>query len=142
MERWIIDTYLPSYLIKFTYSEKATKIKVKISHFFLLYTVFFWCAIYSNFFGLHLLNVFVFIFFWTILMEVIWIFLSLAIYKLSYSDSMNIANDRSKCHFPKGMVFCYPNCSDLLWEKIVLVMENNFSNLRLKAENLQKFWDH
>ena len=24
------------------------------------------------------------------------------------------------------MVFCYQNCSDLLWEKIVLVIEKNF----------------
>ena len=40
------------------------------------------------------------------------------------------------------MVFCYQNCSDLLWEKIVLVIEKNFWNLRLKAENLQNFWDH
>ena len=41
-----------------------------------------------------------------------------------------------------GMVFCYQNCSDLLWEKIVLVVEKNFWSLRLKAENLQKFSDH
>ena len=40
------------------------------------------------------------------------------------------------------MVFCYQNCSDLLWEKIVLVIEKNFWNSRLKAENFQKFWDH
>ena len=40
------------------------------------------------------------------------------------------------------MVFCYQNCSDLLWEKIVLVIEKKFWNSRLKAENLQKFWDH
>ena len=40
------------------------------------------------------------------------------------------------------MVFCYQNCSDLLWEKFVLVTEKNFWNSRLKAENLQKFWDH
>ena len=38
------------------------------------------------------------------------------------------------------MVFCYQNCSDLLWDKIVLVIEKNFWNLRLKAKNLQK--DH
>ena len=45
--------------------------------------------------------------------------------------------------FPKfEMVFCYQNCSHLLWEKIVLVIKNNFWNLRLKAENLQKIWDH
>jgi hypothetical protein len=35
------------------------------------------------------------------------------------------------------MVFCYQNCSDLLWEKIVLVIEKNFWNSRLKAKNLQ-----
>ena len=40
------------------------------------------------------------------------------------------------------MVFCYQNCSDLLWEKIVLVIEKNFWNSRLKAKNLQNFWDH
>ena len=40
------------------------------------------------------------------------------------------------------MVFCYQNCSDLLWEKIVLVIEKNFWNSRLQAKNLQKNWDH
>ena len=44
--------------------------------------------------------------------------------------------------FRLTMVFCYQNCSDLLWEKIVLVVEKNFWNLRLKAENLQKIGDH
>ena len=29
------------------------------------------------------------------------------------------------------LVFCFQNCSDLLWEKIVLVMEKNFWNSRL-----------
>ena len=33
----------------------------------------------------------------------------------------------------KIMVFCYQNCSDLLWENFL-----NFS----RAENLQKFWGH
>ena len=37
------------------------------------------------------------------------------------------------------MVFYYQNCPDLLWEKIVLVIEKNFWNLRLKAENLKFF---
>ena len=37
------------------------------------------------------------------------------------------------------MVFCYQNCSDLLWKKIVLVNEKNVWNLRLKAKNLQNF---
>ena len=36
------------------------------------------------------------------------------------------------------MVLCYQNCFDLLWEKIDLVIEKNFWNSRLKAENLQK----
>ena len=40
------------------------------------------------------------------------------------------------------MVFCYQNCSDLLWEKMVLVIEKNFWNSRLKEENLQNVWDH
>ena len=35
-------------------------------------------------------------------------------------------------HTAATMVFCYRNCSDLLWEKIVLVIEKNF--LKLKAE--------
>ena len=37
------------------------------------------------------------------------------------------------------MVFCFDNCSDLQWKKIV---ENLFGNSRLKAKNLQTFWDH
>ena len=39
----------------------------------------------------------------------------------------------------ESIVFCYQNCSDLLREKIVLVIEKNFWNSRLKAENLQIF---
>ena len=38
-----------------------------------------------------------------------------------------------------AMVFCYQNCSDLLWEKIVLVIERNLWNSRLQAENFQNF---
>ena len=40
------------------------------------------------------------------------------------------------------LVFYYQNCSDLLWEKIVLVIKRNFWNSRLKVENFQTFWDH
>ena len=40
------------------------------------------------------------------------------------------------------MAFCYKNCSDLLWEKIILVIEKISWNSRLKAENLQNCWDH
>ena len=40
------------------------------------------------------------------------------------------------------IVLCYQNCSDVLWEKIILVIEKNFWNSRLKAENLKNVWDH
>ena len=33
------------------------------------------------------------------------------------------------------MVFCYQNCSDLLWEKIVLVIEKKL--LKFEAEGLE-----
>ena len=36
----------------------------------------------------------------------------------------------------------FPKFSDLLWDKIALVIKKNFWNSRLKAESLQKFWDH
>ena len=49
---------------------------------------------------------------------------------------------RKKIYILLKMVFCYQNCSDLLWEKIVIVIEKNFWNSRLKAKNLQNFWDH
>ena len=40
------------------------------------------------------------------------------------------------------MLLCFQNCSDPLWEKIVVVIEKNFWSLRLNAENLQIFRDH
>ena len=46
------------------------------------------------------------------------------------------------CVENEEMIFCYQNCSDLLWEKIVLVIGKNFWNSRLKAENSQNVWDH
>ena len=52
-------------------------------------------------------------------------------------DSEPVTNNQGK-----GMVFCYQNCSDLLWEKIVLAIEKNVWNSRLRAENLQNFLDH
>ena len=62
---------------------------------------------------------------------------------LSYSDN-GVLHDLS---FPFGkkisaMVFCCQKYSDLMWERTVLVIEKNFWNSRLKAKNLQKFWDH
>ena len=43
---------------------------------------------------------------------------------------------------PNNLVFCYQNCSKLLWEKIVPVIKKKFWNLTLKAEYLQNVWDH
>ena len=37
-----------------------------------------------------------------------------------------------------GLVFCYQNCSDLLWEKIVLVIEKNFQNSWQNAREFAK----
>ena len=31
------------------------------------------------------------------------------------------------------MVFCYQNCSDLLWEKIVLAIEKNFKEWKVRT---------
>ena len=45
------------------------------------------------------------------------------------------------CKKETKMVFCCQNCSDLMWEKTDLVIEKNFWNFRVKAENFQKFWD-
>ena len=39
----------------------------------------------------------------------------------------------------KSMVFCYQNCSDLLWEKNVLVIKENFWNSRLRLRSLEQF---
>ena len=37
--------------------------------------------------------------------------------------------------FYNGMVFCYQNCSDLLWEKVGLVIEKNFEITRTIYSN-------
>ena len=37
------------------------------------------------------------------------------------------------------MVFCFQNCSDLMWEKNIIVIKKNIWNSRPKAENLQTF---
>ena len=46
----------------------------------------------------------------------------------------------TRLEFLRNLVFCYQICSNLLWEKIVLVIKKNVWNLRLKAENWQKYW--
>ena len=49
---------------------------------------------------------------------------------------------QKKCSELIKMVFCYQNYSDMMWEKIDLVIEKNFWNSRLKAKNFQNFLDH
>ena len=61
---------------------------------------------------------------------------------LVYIPALDIAwSTKLHCTF-LILVFCYQNCSDLLWEKNVLLIEKNFWNSRLKAEKFQKFWDY
>ena len=60
---------------------------------------------------------------------------------LSIGAENSDLRNKKNSHSEPEMVFCYQNCSDLLWEKIVLVIEKNFWNSRLKAENLQNFRD-
>ena len=43
-----------------------------------------------------------------------------------------------KCAWVR-MVFCYQNCSDLLWEKIVLVIEKSFGNSLAEGREFAKF---
>ena len=47
------------------------------------------------------------------------------------------------CLFKRETVFRFQNWSDQLWENYVrVVFEIFFLNLRLRVENLHKFWDH
>ena len=63
--------------------------------------------------------------------------------KIYFCDPFKTQSTKKKLSGKRTtMVFCYQNCSDLLWEKIVVVIEKIFWNSRLKAENLQNFWDH
>jgi hypothetical protein len=39
----------------------------------------------------------------------------------------------------KQMVFCYQNCSDLLWEKIVLVIEKKLLKFEAEGREFAKF---
>ena len=59
-------------------------------------------------------------------------------------------NIRSNDLAQKKNVFCLQNCSDLLWEKIVVEIEKNFWNLRLfkgtiysnsEKSSQNKFWN-
>ena len=50
----------------------------------------------------------------------------------------DVVVESGSANWAEKMVFCYQNCSELLWEKIVLVTEKDFWNSRLKAKNFQK----
>ena len=64
-------------------------------------------------------------------------FLSFFIFKLYCVSNFY---DYVSCHRQlEEMGFCFQNCSGLLWEKIVLVIEKNFWNSRLKARISKHF---
>ena len=62
--------------------------------------------------------------------------------KIKRAKMILLGSSKSYILFPNfrqlEMVFYYQNCSDILWEKIVLVIEKNFWNSRLKAEKFSK----
>ena len=56
------------------------------------------------------------------------------------SGNYNYKKCSIMCHFVffwRELVFCYQNCSDLLWEKIVLVIEKTFE---WKVRTQNNFW--
>ena len=103
MERWIIYTHLPSYLIKLVYSETATKIEDKNLPFFLLYTVFFLNVRFIQIFLAFTYKMFLYLFFsgkflWrSCRFFFLWLFTNFHI----LIHSGKITNNRSKCNFPK-----------------------------------------
>ena len=63
-------------------------------------------------------------------------------YRQSFRQSHYIEVVQGTIFIEQNWYFVTKICSDLLWEKIVLVIKKKFSNTRLKAENLQNFWGH
>ena len=65
---------------------------------------------------------------------------SMSFYLNFYLDFIQILSKlyQDKIWIKLEIVFCYQNCSDLLWEKIVLVIEKIFWNSRL---NSRKVWN-
>ena len=53
----------------------------------------------------------------------------------------NLLQFWKRTQFSPEIAFCYQICSDLLWEKIVLVIEKNFK-FEAEGQELQKFWNH
>ena len=59
--------------------------------------------------------------------------------RINHDSNSTWHMEKKKSHWKKNyirkeMVFCYQNCSDQLWEKIVLVIGKNLK--------IKKFWDH
>ena len=45
--------------------------------------------------------------------------------------------------FPQEkIVFCYKNCSELLWEKVVLLIEKKLFKFKAEGQEFQKICDH
>ena len=63
-------------------------------------------------------------------------------YPKEIKHNITLKKKESKLTILLKIVFCYQNCSGLMWEKIVLVIEKKVWNSRLKVDNLQNFWDH
>ena len=71
-----------------------------------------------------------------------YLFVSLHVLQMMWFVFIQFLNHERKFTFRTLMVFFCQTCPDLLWEKIVLVIEKNFWNSRLKAKKFQIFWDH
>ena len=39
----------------------------------------------------------------------------------------------------KEVVFCFKNCSEILWEKIVIVIEKNFCKFEAEGKDFTKY---
>ena len=65
--------------------------------------------------------------------------------KVGPKDEKNNFHDLEKGNWKeerKGKrVFCFENCSDLLWEQIVLVIENKFCTFEAEGQEFEKKFD-
>ena len=50
----------------------------------------------------------------------------------------NVGNLNLNCKTTSKMVFCFENCPDLLWEKVVQVIEIFFSKFETKGQELKQ----
>ena len=59
---------------------------------------------------------------------------------LNFQSITSVTKKPDKILLKNGILL--PEFSDLLWEIFFQVIEKKFWNSRLKAKNLQNFWDH